>query len=255
MVKNTGKAYELFVQRVCTSILRQSVDKLLTLPSTRVVRSAATSHQIDVHWQFERDSKCHTVLIQCKDWAERIPKVEMLAFAKIVDLVGDNTHGVFIAKSGYNSGALEVAKYCGIDVYQLCNPSRDADWDGFIRTITIDTSGTYAGVSEVTPLYDLAWLEEEGRRRGIPTDPPIVLQNPVSARNGYIRVCDEAQNTLGSLGTIALGLTNTFTDDEPRGNKQRLFETPMFIPSGDTRIQWVKVRGVSFHYIGPITRQ
>jgi hypothetical protein len=103
-MKNTGRRYELLAQAICVSINGRRGVTTLNPPDSRVIKSAATDHQIDIHWTFESDEGTHTVLIQCKDWENPVPKVEMLAFAKIVDLIGPRTHGIFIGTCSISWG-------------------------------------------------------------------------------------------------------------------------------------------------------
>lgn len=82
------------------------------------VEGVRTKHDIDV-LVVSRHAGIEVVwLVECKDWKTRVPKEKVLAFREIVKDVGAD-RGFFMAESGYQSGALEAARYTNIQLTSL----------------------------------------------------------------------------------------------------------------------------------------
>jgi hypothetical protein len=105
----------------------------------RNVRGMATSHQIDVLWQYTSalSPGVQTVLFECRKHKNPIKQKDLLAFKGVIDdvaaYVGEDrfadVHGVMVTYTGYQSGARDVADTYGIDVLELREPN-DVDFAG-----------------------------------------------------------------------------------------------------------------------------
>lgn len=83
------------------------------------LKGKTTSHQIDVYWEFAIGGILYRTVIQAKDWANKVPQGAMLTFKAVLDDLPNGTKGIFIAKTGFQSGAIEVAKANGISIHTL----------------------------------------------------------------------------------------------------------------------------------------
>lgn len=72
------------------------------------------SYEIDVYYEFKKVGVRHRVAIECKDWKGPVDQGKILEFHQKIKNIGDNLVGVFISRSGYQSGAANVAKRHGI---------------------------------------------------------------------------------------------------------------------------------------------
>ncbi|HHQ6632593.1 TPA: restriction endonuclease [Serratia fonticola] len=75
-------------------------------------------HEIDVLVTFERFGVISTWVIECKYWNTAISKDKILTLQSIVDDVGAD-RGIFISKSGYQSGAFKQAEKSNITLTSL----------------------------------------------------------------------------------------------------------------------------------------
>lgn len=137
MSKNTGKPYEKLTQKIFSQIVNQNSVQNIDVQHDITLPGRTTSHQIDVYWKFEVGGLQYETVIQAKDWKNKVKKEQMLAFKAILDDLPSGTKGVFVSKSGFQSGAVEVAQAHGITLYELREPV-DADWSGTITKVDIE---------------------------------------------------------------------------------------------------------------------
>lgn len=152
-----GKAYEEFVKRVFQQIHELEGIKTVKVEPSKIFDGNTLDpdgvpipHQIDVHWTFELDGTEYTTIIQAKDWENQVPQLEMIAFDGIVQDIGNNkTKGQFVARSGFQKGAVNWAKAKGIKASELrhIHPSEKANR---IETIVCKIEATLPVVSGIT---------------------------------------------------------------------------------------------------------
>ena len=109
-MSNNGVEYELFVKEVYECL--NQADGLTDVEVQHNVKLSGASgvkHQIDVFWAFEKGGVTYRVAIECKNYKSRVSKDKMISFHGILHDVG-NIHGVFVSKTGFQSGAIEYAK-------------------------------------------------------------------------------------------------------------------------------------------------
>ena len=134
MAKNTGKEYEKLTQYIFDQIVNQNQVDNIDVQHNVIIEGKSTTHQIDVFWKFEVGGEEYCAIVQAKDWKSKVPQKEMLAFNDIIRDLPYGTRGIFVSLSGYQKGAIDVAKANGITIYEL-RPPKSEDWDGFIKTI------------------------------------------------------------------------------------------------------------------------
>jgi antitoxin component HigA of HigAB toxin-antitoxin module len=242
---NTGSPYEQLTRRICENILAQKNVHTLDLCRNKIVRSPATSHQIDVYWRFKVDGHERVVLVQCKDWQGSVPKVEILAFAMIVELLGGDTKGIFVSRSGYQSGAIEVAAYCGIELYTLAEPKTDKDWEGLIRAITITTQPIVQVPSNVEIDWDRAWITAEKECQGLGAQE--TFQAEIGDGTGDVVLYDEAGTAVGTVRRAVEHHLRTIAAHAPSRHEYIAFEIPTYAHnSADPRMPRMKMSGITY---------
>ena len=136
IMTNTGKDYELFVQKIMQAILNSETytdsKNILVEHNKKVKDKNGIERQFDVLWDYEQGGIEYRTIIECKDYNSpiSIEKVDALK-GKLDDF--PSVRGIIATTIGFQKGALEKAKNNGIDL--LCiREQNDYDW--------IDTDGT-----------------------------------------------------------------------------------------------------------------
>jgi restriction endonuclease len=112
-----SKGYELLVREIYQQMLGQDQAQNVVVQHNVQKQGRATTHQIDVYWEFCLGGVTHKVAVQAKRWKNPIRKGDVLTFKGVLeDLPG--TIGIMVASSGYQKGAVEVAEDAGI---MICN--------------------------------------------------------------------------------------------------------------------------------------
>lgn len=131
-----GTEYELFVQSIYRAFL--ACDGIEVLHNSKFLGKSGASHQIDVSWNFEKAGVEHDVIVECKDRGRPTQKSEIAAFKTVLDDLEGRPVGLFVSKSGFQSGAIKLADHNGIRLLEIRSPI-DSDWgDDEILEIHID---------------------------------------------------------------------------------------------------------------------
>jgi hypothetical protein len=163
-MKNTGEEYELFAREVFQAILRLKGLKNIEVKTSQDIAGTTLDeegkpieHEIDVHWEFELDGIGYKTIIQAKDWVSRVKKGHMIEFDGIINDI-PLSDGIFVSKSGFQTGAVSWAKAKGIEAAELRQPTEEelANRVQHIRINFNITSLKLIGISNV--LLDQAWL-------------------------------------------------------------------------------------------------
>lgn len=159
MAKNTGKEYEKLTQYIFDQIVNQQQVNTIDVQHDVLLQGKSTSHQIDVYWKFEVGGEEYSTIVQAKDWKNKVPQKEMLAFNDIIRDLPYGTKGIFVSQAGYQKGAIDVAKANGITIYEL-RPPISSDWDGYIKTINISIEMKHPVYENIEISIDEEWLKE-----------------------------------------------------------------------------------------------
>lgn len=156
MAKNTGKEYEKLTQYIFNQIVNQNQVDNIEVQHNVTIQGKSTTHQIDVFWKFEIGGEEYCAIVQAKDWKSKVPQKEMLAFTDIIRDLPYGTRGIFVSLSGYQKGAIDVAKANGITIYEL-RPPRSEDWDGYIKVLNLTFTSRYPVYKNLILSIDAAW--------------------------------------------------------------------------------------------------
>ena len=117
----------------------------------RIQGKSGAWHQIDVLTKQSNGLQTVRTAVECKHWKRRVPRDVV---AKLIVLLEDTNieKGVVVSKEGFTSGATALAKERNISLVEIREPS-DADWEGKIKTIIIETHIT------VPEFYDLEFVQ------------------------------------------------------------------------------------------------
>lgn len=123
------------------------------------VPGKATSHQVDVLWQFIEPETgiTRTVLLECRNYASTINQGKLLSFKGVLDDIAayerddgvHEPHGVMVTLTGYQVGARRVADTWGIDVVELRAPLAK-DLEGRLSEIVLTVTIRTPSVTDLT---------------------------------------------------------------------------------------------------------
>ena len=153
-MKNSATEYELFTQEVYQQLLNYHHVGITNVKhNIKLIGRSSCEHQIDVYWEYEKNSVTHHVAIECKNYNKRVEKEKVCAFQGVLaDL--DNVEGIMVSKKGFQEGAKTFAKQYGISLKELREPNKGETISGEIEThIQIEKWSTLYKVDE-------KWAEE-----------------------------------------------------------------------------------------------
>lgn len=125
-MKNTGKEYEELAQIIYQQILKLEGYNVEVKHNVKI-QGKDYKHQIDVYWELNIAGITTKYLIEAKDYSSAVSIDKIKSFITTVNDI-KNSHGIFIAKSGFQKGAKELAEKNGIQIYEL----RDINEDDFL---------------------------------------------------------------------------------------------------------------------------
>lgn len=237
-MKNTGKEYELLVQKVFQSILDQKFVKNIKVQHNVILKGKSTNHQIDVYWEFSDGISTYSTIVQAKDYNSRVSQDKLLAFKGVIEDLPTHPKGIFVTKTGYQKGAQDYAKANDIILYELRQPT-DKDWEGYIRDITINFTMFSPHISDLKIGIDGVWLKNN--YKNVPT------QINISGYDDEIILYDENKEPSMSLNEEINHLINNHGKEMSPKNIEHFFEKPVFIKYAKYGIDFVKIKMISFN--------
>lgn len=158
-MKNTGHEYESLVEEVFRQLDEQTTVKTIEVTKNKVLQGKTTTHEIDVYWEFQFRGIKYVTVFQAKDWKNKVPQGAMLQFQAILNDLPNQPRGIFVTRTGYQKGAINVAKANGIKIYELREPNDD-DWKGKIKTIILEIKAFFPD-NKIKIIHDDKWLNNQ----------------------------------------------------------------------------------------------
>ena len=236
-MKNTGKEYELLVQKVFQSILDQKFVQNITVQHDVTLQGKSTSHQIDVYWEFSDGISTYATIVQAKDYASRVSQDKLLTFKSVIDDLPTHPKGIFVTKTGYQKGAKSYAEANGILLFELRQPT-DNDWDGHIRNIIVNCTMSSPRISDFKITIDFNWLNENYKN--------IPNKIEISGYNNEIFLCNDQKEPIASLYEITNDLIKRHSQDTSPQVIEKFFDKPIFIDYATDGIDLLKIKKLSF---------
>lgn len=236
-MKNTGKEYEIIVQKVFQSILNQKFVKNIEVAHDIILQGKSTSHQIDVYWEFSDGLSRYATIVQAKDYNRKVSQDKLLTFKSVIDDLPIHPKGIFVTKTGYQKGAKDYAKANGILLYELRHPT-DADWEGCIRDVVIQLKCIVPHFDNFHVDIDGRWLQEQ---YGYIPDMVHISGNP-----NEMFIYDKNQVKICSLKQKIDELIRRQGENDVFKTIEYIFSEPTFIDYGRNEIPLLKIRRISF---------
>ena len=101
----------------------------------RIKGKSGVFHQFDVVASHSIGLHNYKTAIECKYWKTKVPKDTIM---KLNETISDCSvdKGVIVSKSGFTPDAINFARFCGISLVELRQPTNE-DWEGRIKDINI----------------------------------------------------------------------------------------------------------------------
>ncbi|WP_440894050.1 restriction endonuclease [Aeromonas dhakensis] len=112
----TPKDYEILVSR----LLKENLPSGTEVEQLKTFQGKDTTHEIDISYCLNIAGIKYLNIVECKLWNRRVGKREMQAFHSTIKDIGANK-GVFVTSTGFQSGAIEIAKKNGIALVKVTN--------------------------------------------------------------------------------------------------------------------------------------
>lgn len=93
-------------------------------------RKTGNSRQVDVSIRFKQTFYDYLAIVECKDYAGRVPVKEVEAFSKKLEDLGANK-GIMVSREGFQDGASKTAAADGIELFTLTEVK--SDWTKTIK--------------------------------------------------------------------------------------------------------------------------
>ena len=238
MATNTGIPYEKLTQHIFDQIVNQdSVDTIKVKHNVHLQGKSSVTHQIDVYWEFEKGGIAYRTAVEAKDWGKPVNQGELFKFNCVLDDLPNKTIGIFVTRTGYQSGARKFAEHHGICLYELSEPT-DAYWDGAIKIIDGTLIMFVPRYEDVKLVPDNDWIDKEGKRlqmleRGV----EIEIPNDVT-------FYDENDQEIGTVQSIVASLAPLEPQEMIPTKKTHTFDKPAFIRTGILKFPKVKINAV-----------
>lgn len=236
-MKNTGIPYELLTKRIFQDILDQSQVKTIKVEHNVTLVGKTASHQVDVYWKFQLNGFEYETVVQAKDWNQAVNQGALLQFKAVLDDLPGFPVGIFVTRTGYQSGARDYAASHGIKLYELREPN-DRDLDGRIKEIHVRMHFQMPQVSQEKPVIDVEWAKAEQQRLSI-ADSDMTIQLAGMADQIYFK--DEAGKPALSFYDASQKLVAQGTPEETLQSLQ--FDTPLYLDTHNPKFPLVRCLG------------
>jgi hypothetical protein len=239
MATNTGIPYEKLTQHIFDQIVNQNLVTTIKVEHDVLLQGkSSATYQIDVYWELKIGGIKHSVIVQAKDWrTQRVDQGELFKFKCVLDDLPDQPKGVFVTRTGYQSGARKFAEHHRIYLYEL-RELTDADWEGAIKIINYTLIMFVPHYDGVTLIQDIEWINKERERLQIPEgESKIIIPNDV-------KFYDENNQEIGAVQSVVASLAPLEPPEMVPIKKTHTFDKPTFIRTGIPKFPKVKINAV-----------
>jgi hypothetical protein len=134
--------------------------------------------------------------------------------------------GIFVTRTGYQSGAEIFAKANGIALYELREP-KEKDMAGKIKRIHLKTAAFMQDSSNTQSIIDQAWFDAERQRLSLLADQPLVIN--FTAPEDQLFLFNETGQQVGTFRTAIQSMFPASYVEMSPTPKEHIFTTPTFI--------------------------
>ena len=239
MTTNTGKPYERLTVRVFKALLaQQSVKNVRVEHDIKLTGLSRVPRQVDVYWEFEAAGITHRVIVECKDHGDpvNVGTVSELV-GRLYDMPGHL--GAIVARSGFQSGARELAEAHRIVLYELRPPEEEdwKPWDGFITGVDMEMKLDAPRMHAVDFVLDEAWNRQQMRDCGLDRFEYSLVVGP------ELTIEDEGGVAIATVQDIYRGMIGSLSPGPPEWREHH-FADPVYIQTGRAEFPRLRALGV-----------
>ena len=204
---------------------------------------AGGTHQIDIYWEFEHLGINHKVIVEAKDYTHKVTQEKLLAFKSVLDDIVGQPRGIYITKTGYQSGAKTFAEHHNIILYEFRQPT-NSDWQGKMRDLFINFEVHIPHITNVRFTVDFDWVKDFCIENNIELSPNYKF----SANSDYIFFYDENYKRLYSVQEKINSLIKEHIHENKHTNCtiDQKFNRPTYIDTLDNNIPKLKIIAMTF---------
>jgi hypothetical protein len=146
-----GEAHLTIVTKLLDEIRRQDSVQTVVIESNKILPGKrGATHQIDVCWEFLAGANTYKCAIETKHWDKPVSRRELSKFRAVLEDLGGQHKGVFVASSGYQKGARNYAERYGINIYIF---------PFTIEMTNDDVTFFMPKFEHIAPVFDEEWIE------------------------------------------------------------------------------------------------
>lgn len=158
-MKNTGKDLELITQKIYQALVDgdypdEKFQKINVQHNVVLNGKSGNTHQIDVYFEFEVAGLLYKTIIEVKDWKTPVQQTILHSFKSVIDDIPGTVKGIFVSRSGFQSGAKVYADANGIQLVQISKESDDTE-------VSIRISNTTTHYVMTAVVADEDWCEAQ----------------------------------------------------------------------------------------------
>lgn len=158
-----GTEYEKLTQK----LYQQLLDNDNTICNTIEVKhnililgKSGLEHQIDVFWEYELAGVSYKTIIEVKDWKTKVKKGDLMEFNDKLNDIPCNPNGIYVSKSGFQSGAIAYAEHHGIKIVSISETN-------LMKKLILNMGVRTPHIENFNIILDKEWLSAEKERLGI----------------------------------------------------------------------------------------
>lgn len=157
-MSNVNTDYEKLAQEIYQKLnaVEGSIKNIDIQYNMKILGRSGCHHQIDVYWEFENMGETHKVAIECKNYNRDVSIGKLRDFFGVLHDIGD-IKGIFIAKEGFQSGAIKFADYYNITLKEMRFPKGE-DWNGRLRDLKTTINIVEKINIDAKPNLDMDWV-------------------------------------------------------------------------------------------------
>ncbi|WP_418499717.1 restriction endonuclease [Flagellimonas sp.] len=114
-MKNNGKSLEKTIRLIQETLKDSENTKIFS--NYKIENESGQKREIDILVVSSINNFDIKIAIECKDFNKKVPVKEIESFASKCDRIKEIDKKVFVSANGYQTGAINTAKYYGIELY------------------------------------------------------------------------------------------------------------------------------------------
>lgn len=228
-------SYEKLLESIASGIRKLDEVKTVACTEGAELLGRTDTHQADLYWEFTDGELTYKTVIQLRAWQQTATSGELFRFVSLLRDIPGQTTGVLFTQPVYQKDLRKLAQDAGVLLFE--------------RSLEAAAARREAVVHNPGIQVDEEWTRREKEKLGLTGETFELSGDP-----RYLFLYDEENNCIDSVhGIISDYLRRREPEDGERVSISHYFEQPVFLATGDERMPFVRLTGVTFEleYIDP----